>query len=207
VKNVFLKKEEVVSNEKNVFERLFKMWSTICKMIVDEIRDPEKVADALEKVIDVLQAIIDEPVEKMKTYLRQLFVDVELGATDGTETFESSGFGEIYGLAVPAASKGEATPATKATVWEMILDGIFPLLFRSFGEERKRWTEAQIVQFCRNYRDKLRVGGHYTFFKMKGDVAAAVFFGDSGQLKIYIYSLSHHYEWGARYRHRIVSLQ
>ncbi len=38
----------------NVFERLFKLWAAICKMIMDGQRDPERMAT-------VLQGIVDEP--------------------------------------------------------------------------------------------------------------------------------------------------
>lgn len=200
-----------MSNEKkevNVWERLFKLWAMICKMIMDEIRDPEKVAKMLESVVNVLQAIVDEPAV-VKKYLRQLFTDLEVGATDGTETFKSSGLftGGIYGLAVPIAAKGKATLVTKATVWEMILDGMFSLLFGSLGQGRKRWTEAQVVRFCRDHRDKLRTQGYATFFEMEGDVVASVYFDDSGQLHVYVYSFSYDDDWYATYRHRLVSLQ
>ena len=51
-----------MSNE-NIFERLFRLWSAICKMIVDGARDPYEVAE-------MLQAIIDGSVVMAKKYLR-----------------------------------------------------------------------------------------------------------------------------------------
>lgn len=48
--------KEVAVSDGNVYERLFKLWSAICKMIVDGARDPYKVAE-------VLQGIIDRPVK------------------------------------------------------------------------------------------------------------------------------------------------
>lgn len=150
-----------------------------------------------------------EKVEQVKIYLRQIFTDVELGATDGTETFQSSGLftSGIYGLAVPAAAKGKATLATKATVWEMILDGIFALLFGSLGHERKRWTEAQVIRFCHDRCGKLRTGRYGTFFEMEGDVVADVRVDERGQLEVDVNSFSHDRVWHARCRHRLVTLQ
>ena len=182
----------------NTFERLFKLWSMICKMVMDGARDPEKVAE-------ILQTIVDET----KTYLQQLFTDLEIDAKDGTETFESSGVfpGGVYGVAVPAAAKGKPTPAAKATVWEIILDGIFALLFGSMGDNRKRWTEAQVIEFCRRHYGKLRTGGYTTFFEMEGGVVAFAYFDDSGRLEVYVDSFSHDSVWHAKYQHRLVSLQ
>ena len=141
-------------------------------------------------------------------YLRRLF-EVPLGATDGTETFQSSGLftGGIYGLVVPAAAQGKPTPATKATVWEMILDGMFVLLFGSLGANRKCWTESQVVRFCRDHRDKLRTEGYATLFEMEGDVVARVNFDDYGQLAVSVHSFSSVSVWGVEFRHRLVSLQ
>jgi urease gamma subunit len=51
VKNVFLKeRRNIVSNEKKD-ERMFKLWSMICKMIMDGRRDPKKVAEVLRSMI------------------------------------------------------------------------------------------------------------------------------------------------------------
>ena len=189
-----------MSNDKkevNVYERIFKLLAAIYKMVVDGVRDPEKFADTL-------QAIVDSTAD----YLR-FFSEAKVAAADGNETFESSGLftGGIYGLAVPDAAKGKATPVTKATVWEMILDGMFSILFGSLGKNRTRWTEAQVVQFCRDHRDKLQTGGYATFFEMEGDVVAGVRFGGDGRLEVGVYSFSFDGVWDARYQLRLVSLQ
>lgn len=168
--------------------------------------------DELRLVLDEGAKIVRNTVQAVKetaTYLRQLFTDLEIGAKDGTETFESSGMfpGGVYGVAVPAAAKGKPTLATKATVWEMILDGIFTLLFGSLGENRKRWTEAQVIEFCRRHRGKLRTGGYATFFEMEGGVVASVRFVDDGRLEVDVYEFSDDDVWDAEYRRRLVSLQ
>ncbi len=144
------------------------------------------------------------------TYLHRLFdnVDLVLVATDGTETFKSSGLftGGIHGLAIPAVAQNKATMATKAIVWEMILDTAFPLLFGNLEEKRKLWMEHQVVQFCRDHQAKLRREGCATFFEMEGGVVADVRFDYYGQLTVDVYSFSLDV-WGAEFRHLIVSLQ
>ena len=40
----------VVSN--NVYERLFKLWSMICKMVMDGVRNADDVADLLQTIVD-----------------------------------------------------------------------------------------------------------------------------------------------------------
>lgn len=184
-----------MSNEN--LARLFKLWAMICKMIMDGVRDAEKVAD-------ILQDIVNE----RKTYLRELFTGVEVGATSGTETFQSSGIftGGVYGLDVPEAAKGKATKASKATVWELILDGTSVLFFGSLGENRKRFTEHQVVQFFRDNRDKFK-RPRVTFFEMEGDVVAYVSFDNCGRPEVNIHEFSCDKVWHAKYRHRVISLQ
>lgn len=176
----------------NILERVFKLWAKVAMMVVDGTRDAENVAD-------LLQTIVDGP----KTYLSELFVGVEVVATDGTETFESSGIftGGIFGLAVPKIAKGKPTEATKATVWELILDASFALFFGSLGKNRKRWTEHQIVQFCRDSRDKLKPD-IYTFFEMEGGVVAGVYSFDGGRLGVDVISFL-----STKCGRRVVSLQ
>ena len=43
-----------MSNDKagNAFERLFKLWSAISKMVVDGTRDPYKVAEVFQSIVD-----------------------------------------------------------------------------------------------------------------------------------------------------------
>jgi predicted DNA-binding transcriptional regulator AlpA len=197
---MFLSKEKTVSNSENVnvYERILKLLSAILKMVVDGVRDPHKVAEALQVIVN-----------ETTTYLRRLYEveTITVGATDGTETFASSGLftGGVYGLTLPVAVK--PTTATRATVWEMILDGIFTQLFGSLGEARRRWTESQVVAFVRSHRDKLRTDGYGTFFEIEGGFVANVHVGDCGRLSVDVYGVSGGGVWHATYRRRLVSLQ
>ncbi|MBP9855994.1 MAG: hypothetical protein KBC48_01645 [Candidatus Pacebacteria bacterium] len=40
-----------MSSDNNVFERLFKLWASICKLILDGKRDAGKIADVLQGII------------------------------------------------------------------------------------------------------------------------------------------------------------
>lgn len=197
------------------FGELIKVIISVLMQIIDEMTSDvaQGWIDNRESLVRVLREALLPPVvsvvlkaSETKTYLRELFTDVKLDATDGAETFQSSGLftGGIYGLAVPSVAKGNASLATKATVWEMILDGIFARLFGSLGESRRGWTEVQVVRFCRDHRDKLRTGGYGTFFEMKGSVVVGVSVGGSGGLSVYVYSFSDRDVLSACYQHRVV---
>lgn len=41
-----------MNNDKNIYERLWKLWTMICKMIMDGTRDPEKVAEVLQRIVN-----------------------------------------------------------------------------------------------------------------------------------------------------------
>jgi len=94
--------------------------------------------------------------EKVKVYLKELWCGLDLDAVEIPETFQSSGLftGGVYGLAVPEVAQVK-TQAAKANISEMVVDGNFVQIFGSLGENRRRWTESQVVQFCRKYDIKL----------------------------------------------------
>lgn len=186
----------------NVYERIFKLWSAICKMIVDGARDPERVAE-------VLQAIVDEPVAVAKRYLRRLFVGetIVVGGTDGAETFKSSELftGGIYGVSVPATVENPTlTQETKVAVYKIVENGNYQTLFASLGAGEQKYEQSQIVAFCRAHPDKLRKDGSGTFFRLKGGFVAFVYFGGRGLLSVDVYPFSDDRIWRARYRHRFV---
>ncbi len=170
---LFPNKENIVSNENVVYGRLWKLYIMIGKMIMDGVRDPEKVADAL-------QVIVNEPAAIAKKYLRRLFETetITISATDGTETFESSGLftGGIYGVSVPAKiDNPTATSKVLANVHEMVEDGKYLVLFCSLGKAGEpEYEQSQIVDFCRVHPGKLRKDGYGTFFRLKGGLVAFV---------------------------------
>jgi|GEM_PF-2814347 len=187
----------VVSNDTavNVYERIFKLLASIFKMVLDGVRDPHKFADALQAVVDT-----------GKIYLSRLFPmeRMMVPAMDGTETLASSGvfIGGVYGLTIPAS--GKPTPEVEATVNEMIEDGTYTEIFGSLGQDRKRWQQGQVAEFCRVNPDKLRKDGFGTFFEIEGGFVVDVNFGDEGRLEAFVYPLEDGSVWGAGDRRRFV---
>lgn len=186
----------------NVYERIFKLWASISKMIVDGARDPEKVAELLQTIVDGSVATF--------VYLRRLFESetIVIDETDGTETFESSGLftGGVYGLKLPPTLTNP-TLKTKVSMWEMILDGTFAKLFGSFGEKRGCLTESQVVMFVRKNKARLRTDPYGTFFEIKGGFVASVRFRGDGRLKVYVDPFSDDDVWDAECQHRLVAPQ
>ena len=78
-----------MENDKNVYERLWKLWTMICKMVMDGVRDPEKVADALQAIVD-----------QTKVYLRRLYETEVIKIGDMVfrvyEMIEDGSFADIY---------------------------------------------------------------------------------------------------------------
>lgn len=74
----------------NAYERLFKLWAMICKMIMDGVRDPGKVADVLQTIVD-----------SGKVYLRRLYKTevIKLGNTAFAvyEMVEDGTFAQLFG--------------------------------------------------------------------------------------------------------------
>lgn len=197
-----------MSNEKkeesNIYERLWKLYIMIGKMIMDGVRDPHKVAD-------LLQTIVDE-VAEAKVYLKRLFESeiITVAATDGTETLRGSGLfpGGVYGVTLPVPERPVLTVLTNAIIHELVEDGKFAEFFGSLGESQPRWKgESQVVAFVRGHKDKLRDGGCATFFELEGGFVAVVRFDDNGLLRVYVYVFSLGIVWDAEYEDRVVSPQ
>jgi hypothetical protein len=184
-------------------------------MIMDGARDAEKVAEAL-------QAIVDEPVATAKKYLRDLYCHtrVMLGATgrvtitESTDVFTAGVDSDFvnWGLNTPSRSN----LVTAVTVYEQILNGTFAEIYGSLGDpNRLCLTQSQIVAFCKKHRDKLRGDGYATFFLLKkepeeGDeekpefFVADVFVIDDRRLRVLVHRFSLGYVWRAKYRSRFV---
>jgi hypothetical protein len=192
----------------NIYERILKLLEAILKMVVDRARDPEKVADAL-------QAIVDGPVvtvAKKYLYLRHLYETemIVIGPTDGKETFKSSGlFTGGIGINVSAVVENPTpTSETKVAVHEMIEDGNYRILFDSLGQVGKQeYDQSQIVAFCRVHPNKLRKDGYGTFFRLKDGFIASVSMGDFGRLRVDVDPFSYNQSCHARYAHRLVTPQ
>ncbi|MBP6883936.1 MAG: hypothetical protein KBC06_01745 [Candidatus Pacebacteria bacterium] len=188
----------------NVYERLFKLWAMICKMVMDGTRDAHKVAEVLQTIVD--------GVASSKVYLHQLFdgelisVPVVLG-TETRKDLVKIFNGGVYGDA-GAIHASVAEPKSDAIIYEIVEDGKYADLFGSLGEERRRFTSLfQVALFCRDNSDKLRDNGWSTFFEMERDFVARVDSDGSGRLSMRVYPFSYANVWRAAFMSRLVSLQ
>lgn len=105
---------------------------------------------------------VDETVAPVDgVYLRRIFNTemITVGATRGVlwETLSRSNLfaGGMYGFPRPFR---KARELTQTFVYNLVADGTLAQAFRSLGENRKRWTEAQVIRFCQDHRYKFMGG-------------------------------------------------
>ncbi len=144
-----------------------------------------------------------------KKYFTQLFSEenITVSATNGQEKiFGSDIFNErVYLDYVPIVNT-MSTIETTVRIFEVVNDGTFADFFGSFGENRLRWKECQVVQFCREHRDKIRVGSYVTLFELEGCYVVGVLIDDDNRLRAYVRSVTNPTIWQAYYRRRLIIL-
>lgn len=89
-------------------------------------------------------------------------------------------------------------------VFELAEDMTFKQMFAD--PENQHLSQSEIIEFCKNHRDKLSQDW-CTFFLFKANdqfFVARVRFADDGSLDAYVYRLEDDYVWDAEYRHRVV---
>ena len=197
-----------MSNERNeVLGRLFLLWSAICKMVVDGVRDAEEVANVLQGIVDGPANTAREVVHRLT---RTLFPSITLGATTGREVLDARNV--FVGYCDPAfteAAEDESEGERALDVKEMTENGKFRQIFDGFGRrlDELAMSRSRITAFCRDHRDKLRGGGYGTFFlfkKGKKFFVASVRVVGSGRLGVRVSPLSGARVWYATCQHRIV---
>ena len=186
----------------NVYERLFKLFGNIAKLVMDGKRVPEKVAD-------VFQTIIDEKVSTVKspTILRPIQSDLIIPATDGLRTLVQATDifpGGVYGESCNVA--GNPKPETPVVVHELIKNGTFCQMFEGQGVDLDKLglTQDQIIQFVITHREHLHPKGYATFFLLPGSLVAYIFWYDARRLKVYVFRLALDDVWLAASRPRVV---
>lgn len=211
-----------MSNDKeaNVYERLWKLYVMIGKMIMDGVRDPQKVAE-------VLQSIVSEKVGEAKVYLRWISV-TPLAATV-PESLESAR--EVFKTRFDANFEkwgvdfSETALAMDISGDELVHDGKFYEFLGNTAEEleRRRVLGSQLVKFCREHSDDkddtLRKGGIANFFVLtkgksqpvKKDLSnvlvASVFIYGVDNLTVSLYRFNSSVFWGSANRQRTFSPQ
>ena len=171
-----------------------------------------------DDVMNELQQIHDGQVRVSSQFLRRLYSGKEIivGATTGEETIANTsdvftGFLDLdfknRGTNKPS---GVATELSLAEIYESSENVTFNRMFSSLGREINTlcWEQGQIINFCREHRDKLQQDGYGTFFlfKVKGiDRPFVASVGlDSAKLKAFVYRFDYDYVWGAECCHRLV---
>lgn len=108
-----------------------------------------------------------------------------------------------------ANQKGRATGKTPVDVHEMKGDGTFAQLFGSLNADVRKlcFTQHQIKNFIRKYRNWLRKDGYATFFLFESNgnfFVARVDVNSDGKLDVNVYRFEHDDVWDAGYHLRIV---
>lgn len=146
-------------------------------------------------------------VKRYEKYLSQLFKgeNIIVKATTGKERITGSDLFDkrVYLDPLPSVS-GEPTKDTIACIYEVVNDGTFIDFFGSFGENRKRWHESQVMQFCRDHHDKIRIGSYVTLFELENGCVVGVLIDDDNRLRAFIRSLNYPALWQAYYRRRLI---
>jgi len=169
-----------------------------------------------KEVEDVVQMIIDRGGENK--ILSRLYSGetVLVGATDSTETIANSG--KIFNGFLDKNFKkwgtnkpsGRSTEPTPARVYELQQNATFQDMFYSLGRDIDElcWEQGQIINFCREHRDKLhpKGWGNLFLFKVKGEenpLVAHVLSGASG-LRVDVSQFGDIDVWVAESRLRVV---
>ncbi|MBI2630598.1 hypothetical protein HYW73_00040 [Candidatus Nomurabacteria bacterium] len=194
----------------NPFERLFKLWAMICKMIMDGVRDAEEVANILQGIVDGPANVAKKVVRRLRL-TRMLFGGVVLSATTGREVETAKAV--FDGYCDPAFLEGAENEQPEGEcaldVEEIMVDGKYRQIFGGFGRDLDElaMSRSRITAFCRDHRDKLRGGGYGTFLLFKRQkffFVAGVYVDDGGQLNVSVDPLSHDDVWYAEFQLRIV---
>ena len=157
-----------------IFSRLFLLWSAVCKMIVDGVRDAEEVANVLQGIVDGSAKATKEVVN----YLRRLFT-FPLAATAGTDLKSAKKEFRAY-FDPDFENRGiifsGVAPEVEIAGDELIQNGKFSdFLGKTATElEQIRLLGSQFLALCRDNPERLRGEGYANFFVLtRGDEKVA----------------------------------
>ena len=201
-----------MSNGTNEIERLWKVQTSLNKLILDGRRDPGDVADILQKILD----------KGANPYLNLVDTAI-LAPTKGSVTIAQSadvfpGFLDPNFEGWDTNVAGVDTAEMSADIYEMKKDGTYAQLFGSLTGAQGSyeeiaaacrplcWQQGQIVEFARSHRALLRQDGYGTFFlfEVNGELFVARVRVDGGQLRVRVYRFSLTDVWVAGRRRRVV---
>ena len=200
-----------MSNGTNEIERLWKVQTSLNKLILDGRRDPGDVADILQKILD----------KGANPYLNLVDTAI-LAPTKGSVTIAQSadvfpGFLDPNFEGWDTNVAGVDTAEMSADIYEMKKDGTYAQLFGSLTGAQGSyeeiaacrplcWQQGQIVEFARSHRALLRQDGYGTFFlfEVNGELFVANVRVGGGQLQVNVRRFSLTSVWYAASRHRVV---
>lgn len=143
--------------------------------------------------------------------------EIVIDAVDGTEilakatdtfSYIDSDF-VVYGADEPGTATGE----TPVRVHEMVKNATFTQMFGSLSPDLGKLclTQAQIKNFVKKHRNRLRTGGCATAFFLfksrKNFFVASVYVGSGGALEVSVYRFEYLNVWNAVDRRRVVTPQ
>jgi hypothetical protein len=151
-----------------------------------------------------------------ETFLRLISSEEALGldAVDGTETLANAK--EMFTGGIDpdfvnwgADEKGKATKETLVDVYEMEKNATFSQMFGELNSDVRKlcFTQHQIKNFVKKYRNWLRTDGYTTLFlfESKGQFFVAdVRFNSRDELYVSVDRFENDFVWRAEYRHRVV---
>ncbi len=137
--------------------------------------DPELVKTALQNIIDQRfdnQAPIKPEYLELISGGEKMIIEASNGkeiigrSKDTSKSYVDSNFKD-YGLEKP----GAATAKTQLDVYEIVKDATFVQMLDSLTSDWNKlvMSQAQIIIFCKKYKDWIRHEGHGTFFLVKKD--------------------------------------
>jgi hypothetical protein len=174
-----------MSNGNSDFERLWKVQTSINKLILDGRRDAGAVADVLQRILDG---------GSLNSFLN-LIDSAVIALTKGDVTIAKAS--DVFtGYIDPNFKKWDTDVAGKDTIEQMVdihemkKGGTYTKLFGSLSANRRSLchSQGQIVEFCRTNPHLLRQDGFGTFFlfEVNGEVFVAHVHVGGGRLEVYV---------------------
>ena len=177
--------------------------------IYELAREGEATDDMIDRIVNALFGNTSEYL-KLISGGESLLLD----ECDGSEIISSSkdmfeaGIDSDF-VSWGANQKGRATGKTPVDVHEMTKNATFSQLFGSLAFDVRKccFTQHQIKNFIRKYRNWLREDGYATFFLFESNgnfFVAFVSVNSRGKLFVCVYGLGIGRVWCAEYRRRFV---
>jgi hypothetical protein len=189
--------QEIAMSNGNMYERLWKLYATACKLVMDGKRSADDLADLLQLFIEKRQS--------QTTYLRYLR-SLTLAPVSGAVTIASAK--DVFTDYLDPNFRqwgtnkvGTDSKASRVDVLEAVMGGTFKQLFGSLGPDPRSLclSQGQIVEFCRTHREHLRQESYGTFFLFEVDDDFFVAYVNvvSGELKALVRRFEYESFWRA----------